>query len=103
MKFKTGQNLPPILKIVTHTAQLHVEHVIVAKPVTGVLFLVQFNNFDQTTGFYWSYTLLLKPAFLCTLAKLIQNYFSNLKINYTKTEIINPVLKQHGKRTRMMT
>ena len=25
---------------------------IVAKNVTGVLFLVQFNNFDQTTGFY---------------------------------------------------
>ena len=30
-----------------------------------VLFLVQFlNNFDQTTGFYWSYTLLLKLLIL---------------------------------------
>ena len=28
----------------------------------GVLFLVQFNNFDQTTDFYWSYTLLLKTV-----------------------------------------
>ena len=27
----------------------------------GVLFLVQFNNFARTMGFYWSYTLLLLP------------------------------------------
>ena len=27
-----------------------------------VLFSVQFTNFDQTTGFYWSYTLLPKPS-----------------------------------------
>ena len=26
--------------------------------VLGVLFLVQFNNFDRTTGFCWSYTLM---------------------------------------------
>ena len=31
-------------------------------------FLVWFNNFAQTTGFYWSYTLLLKlPILLCAL------------------------------------
>ena len=29
-----------------------------------VVFLVWFNNFDQTTCFYWSYTLLLKPPIL---------------------------------------
>jgi len=34
--------------------------------VTGILFLVQFNNFTLTMGFYWSYTLLLQ--FLCALA-----------------------------------
>ena len=28
--------------------------------VTNVLFLVWFNTFALTTGFYWSYTLLLK-------------------------------------------
>ena len=27
--------------------------------VTSVLFLVRFNNFALTMGFYWSYTLLL--------------------------------------------
>ena len=27
--------------------------------VTSVLFLVRFNNFALTVGFYWSYTLLL--------------------------------------------
>jgi len=26
--------------------------------VTSVLFLVRFNNFDRTMGFYWSYALL---------------------------------------------
>ena len=30
----------------------------------SVLFLVRFNNFDRTMGFYWSYTLLLKPPVL---------------------------------------
>ena len=30
----------------------------------GVLFLVRFNNFDRTVGFYWSYTLLLEPTVL---------------------------------------
>ena len=33
---------------------------IVANHVTGCLFLAWFHNFDQTTGFYWSYMLLLK-------------------------------------------
>ena len=28
----------------------------------GVLFLVRFNNFNWTTGFYWSYTCLLKQT-----------------------------------------
>ena len=27
--------------------------------VTSVLFLVQFNNFALTMGFYWSYTVLV--------------------------------------------
>ena len=30
----------------------------------GVLYSVQFNNFDHTTGFYWSYTLSLKLLIL---------------------------------------
>jgi len=32
--------------------------------VTGFLFLVWYNNFDQAMSFYWSYTLLLKPPIL---------------------------------------
>ena len=35
-----------------------------SRSVRYILFLVRFNNFDQTTGFYWSYTLLLKPPVL---------------------------------------
>ena len=32
--------------------------------VTSVLFLVRFNNFTLTMGFYWSYTLLLQSPVL---------------------------------------
>ena len=48
-----------MLKIVTCTTQLHVVIAIVAKHVPGVLFLVRFNNFARTTGFYWNCALLL--------------------------------------------
>jgi len=34
-------------------------HVVISDRVTGVLFLVQFDNFALTMAFYWSYTLLL--------------------------------------------
>ena len=34
-------------------------------------FSVWFNNLDWTTGFYWSYTILLKPPFLCALGQAI--------------------------------
>ena len=53
VKFQTSRNLLPVLKTVTH-AQRHV-----AKHVLGVLFLVRFNNFEWTTGFYCSYVLFL--------------------------------------------
>ena len=32
-----------------------------------LLLLAWFNNFALTTGFYWSFTLLLSRPFLCTL------------------------------------
>ena len=32
--------------------------------VTGILFLVRFNNFTLTMGFYWSYS---SHPFLCAL------------------------------------
>ena len=58
IKFETGRNFPPVIKIVTHTA--HAAHkAIVAKHVTSILFLVQFKNFNWTMGFHSSYTLLL--------------------------------------------
>ena len=44
------------------TAHLHVRHkpyATVTKHMPGILFLVRFNNFDQTVGFYWNYMLLL--------------------------------------------
>ena len=37
---------------------------LVSVHVTSVLFLVWFNNFAPTMGFYWSYTLLLKSLIL---------------------------------------
>ena len=42
--------------------------------MTSVLFLVQFENFDQTTGFYWSYMLTLQVPVLmrsCITVSLI--------------------------------
>ena len=56
VKIETGWNFPPVLKIVTPTAQAMQN---VSVHVTSVLFLVRFNNFALTMGFYWSYTLLL--------------------------------------------
>ena len=51
--------------VAKHVTVCSIFNDIVAKHMTaGVLFLVRFNNFDQTTDFYWSYTLLLKPPVL---------------------------------------
>ena len=59
VKFETGRNLPPVLKIVTRTA-----HALLLSMWPRVLFSVWFSNFDQTTSFYWSYMFLLKPPVL---------------------------------------
>ena len=61
VKFVTGRNVPPVLKIVTRTGRAAA---IVAKHVTACSILVWFSNFDQTMGFYRSYMLLLKPPIL---------------------------------------
>ena len=50
LKFQTGQ---------TVSTQLHVDMLLSTCQV--FYFLVQFNNFDRTTGIYWSYTLFLYP------------------------------------------
>ena len=48
IKFETSQNLLPVLKIVTHTGHAASTQGIVAiSTQPGVLFLVQFNNFDR--------------------------------------------------------
>ena len=69
IKFKTGQNFPPVLKI-EHTAHANrISHFVMLLSVhlTCVLLLVQFNNFALNTGFHRSNTLLLKLPFLCAL------------------------------------
>ena len=59
VKIETGKNFPPVLKIVTRTAQAAYKMLILlCVHVTRVLFLVV-GNFALTMGFYWSYTLLL--------------------------------------------
>ena len=80
--FETGQNFPPVLKLVTrivHTCPpvlkivTHTEHtcveishlVNVAKRTHDQCSI--FNNFGGTMGFYWRYTLLLKsPVLMCS-------------------------------------
>ena len=59
VKIETGRNFPPVLKIVTHTAQLHKMLMLLCVHMTRVLFLVLVGNSTPTMGFYWSYTLLL--------------------------------------------
>ena len=48
----------PVLKIVTRH-RLRKMLMLLSMHMTSVLFLVWFNNFTLTMGFYWSYTLLL--------------------------------------------
>ena len=54
VKIATGRNFPPVLKIVTRTAQAAL--MLLCVHMTRVLFLVLAA---LTMGFYWSYTLLL--------------------------------------------
>ena len=56
---KAGRSLGTRLLKTASTA-----HAVVAKHVTGYSILVRINDFDLTTGFYWSRTLLLKPPIL---------------------------------------
>ena len=63
VQFKTGRNLPPVLKIVTRTVHIELNHFVNVTKHTRAS-VVQFNNFALTAGFYWSYTLLLKSLVL---------------------------------------
>ena len=55
------------ISFVACTCCIEISHFVnVAKrDVTSVLFLVRFNDFDQTSGFYWSYMFLLLMIFPC--------------------------------------
>ena len=68
VKFETGWNYWTILKIVT-AARRHKPLLLSMWP--GVLFLVQFNNFDRTVGFYWSY---MPPVLMCSWYKWLADY-----------------------------
>ena len=76
VKFKTSWNLPPVLKIVTRAYARYVEIsrllMLLRVHMTSVLFLARFTNFALTTGFYWSYTLLLKSPVLVAVIFAIQ-------------------------------
>ena len=60
--------------------------------MTSVLFLVRFNNFALTMGFYWSYTLLLQlPVlmFLCALASSNTVSLAYLQPMFNHVYIVN--------------
>ena len=84
IKFETSQNLLPVLKVVTHTALAAFRH----KPLLlstwlGVLFLVQFNNFDRTMGFHWVTHSYSSHLFLCTTLVLLHtDYAKNTALEY---------------------
>ena len=48
VNIETGRNFPPLLKIVTHTAQVCKMLMLLCVHMTSVLFLVRFNNFALT-------------------------------------------------------
>ena len=93
IKFETvhGWNLPPVLKIVTHTMQL---------------FLVWSNNFDQTMCSYWSYMLLRQPPVLmrpwleqikskyhdCTVSNFANNCSSTRPPSHQVVQVLLPAV-----------
>ena len=84
VKVETSWNLLPVLKIVGRTCSAASRQKSLLLSVwLGVLFLVQFNNFDRTTGFYWNYTLLLKPPILmrscCVHLVLCELFYTSCK------------------------
>ena len=46
------------------TCYIDINHALLLRTWLGAEFVVRFNNFALTAGFYWSYTLLLKPPVL---------------------------------------
>ena len=60
IKFETGCNSPPVLKI-DHLVMClaTMAYVYATCTLYMLLLLVWFNNFAQTTSFYWNYMLLL--------------------------------------------
>ena len=84
VKVETSWNLLPVLKIVGRTCSAASRQKSLLLSVwLGVLFLVRFNNFDRTTGFYWNYTLLLKPPILmrscCVHLVLCELFYTSCK------------------------
>ena len=63
--------------------------------VNGVLLLVQLNNFALTTGFYWSYTLLLDSPVLMWSWSSVQLHSCRTRLVYTVHWTI-PLLCESG-------
>ena len=69
----------------------------------GFLFLVRFNNyFDRSTGFYWSYMLLLKPpVFVCTCVPNNQFYLWRppfLSLSCTVLDVCSEIVEANSTR-----
>ena len=68
----------------------------------GIVFSVWFNNFDQTMGYYWSYTLLYSShPFLCTfgmtkVAKLDLDFCTNKKKKQKKKKLFISNVNSHS-------
>ena len=61
-----------------------------------VLFLVRFNNFDQTIGFCWSYMLLLKPPVLmCSWCGYMRSLYVFVSISGASSFQIKKVVTHH--------
>ena len=75
VKFETGQSLLPILKKVTCTEEISC---VAKRACDQCSIFSKVQQFALTTGFYWSYTLLLKSPILvrswCTVNQAIKSF-----------------------------
>ena len=77
VNLKPGVIIEPLLNMVTCTEQLRRHQPLLLSTCRVFYLYEQFDNFDRTMGFYWSYTLLLKPPVLMCSCMTQSEYGQN--------------------------
>ena len=80
----------------THCIDKNHYTMLLSTHVTGCSFLVRFNNFNNfawTTGFYWSYMLLLKPPVLMRSWTIVYKYCITPSNRYAREVMEVPIME----------